>query len=76
MTTVHAQLVGDKVLLPRDDLERLMQLARRSEEIDLQVQEDDWPTLGMMRLAEQGGAFRFWLDPGEDIYTSGDGEPV
>ena len=76
MTTVHAQLVGDKVLLPRDDLERLMQLARRSEEIDLQVQEDDWPTLGMMRLAEQGGAFRFWLDPDEDIYTAGDGEPV
>lgn len=76
MTTVRAQLVGDKVLLPRDDLERLMQLARRSEEVDLQVQEDDWPTLGLMRLADQGGAFRFWLDEGEDMYSPNDGEPV
>jgi hypothetical protein len=76
MTTIHAQLIGAKALLPRDDLDRLLELARRSEAIDLQVQEDDLPTLGMMRLAEQGGAFDFWQEEGEDIYTIDDGEPV
>ena len=76
MTTIHAQIIGAKALLPRDDLERLLELARRSEASDLQVQEDDLPSLGMMRLAEQGGAFDFWREKGEDIYTLEDGEPV
>lgn len=31
----------------------------------------DW-----MRLAETGGAFDFWLDPSEDVYTLSDGTPV
>ena len=76
MTTIHAQLIGDKALLPRNELERLLELARRSEAVDLQLQQDDLPTLGMMRLAEQGGAFEFWLDKGEDIYSMNDGEPL
>ncbi|MBW3539824.1 MAG: hypothetical protein KY476_06110 [Planctomycetes bacterium] len=29
-----------------------------------------------MRLAERSGAFSFWDDPGEDIYTDDDGEPI
>ncbi len=29
-----------------------------------------------MRLAGQGGAFDFWLEEGEDIYSVEDGEPV
>jgi hypothetical protein len=29
-----------------------------------------------MRLVEQGGAFDFWLEDGEDIYSAQDGEPV
>jgi len=76
MTTIHVQRIGDKALLPQGDFERLIQLARRSEEISLQVQEDDVPTLGIMRLAEQGGAFDFWLEEGEGIYAPEDGEPV
>jgi hypothetical protein len=32
---------------------------------------DDW-----LRLAEHGGAFDFWNDPDEDIYTLQHGEPV
>jgi hypothetical protein len=39
------------------------------------MQEDDVPTLGIMRLAEQSGAFDFWQE-GEDIYSIEDGEPV
>jgi hypothetical protein len=71
MTTVHAQLVGDKAVLPRAEFERLVELARRSEEIKLQMHEDDVPTLGIMQLAEQGGAFD-WLADEEDLYTVDD----
>ena len=68
-------MIGDRALLSRSDLERLVEIARNSEEIDLRVREDDLPTFGMMRLADAGGSFEFWNDPGEDIYTISDGEP-
>ena len=69
MTTVHAQFVGDKAMLPRAEFERLVELARQSEGIELQMYEDDVPTLGIMLLAEQGGSFDFWNQEGEDIYS-------
>jgi hypothetical protein len=46
------------------------------EETTVQMHEDDVPTLGIMRLAEQGGTFDFWREVGEDIYSAEDGEPV
>jgi hypothetical protein len=76
MTTIHAQLIGDKALLSRRELERLVELARQSGEIDVHLQEDDVPTIGIMRLAEQGGAFDFWHEDGEEIYSAEDGEPI
>ncbi|HEV3260948.1 MAG TPA: hypothetical protein VG013_29115 [Gemmataceae bacterium] len=76
MTTIHAQLVGDKALLLRSEFEQLLGLARQSEVVDLQVQPHDLPTPDVMTLAEQGGAFDFWREAGEDIYTTHDGEPV
>jgi len=76
MTTVHAQVVGDTALLPKAEFERLVELARQSEEIELQLLEDDLPTRSIMRLAEQSGAFDFWREEGEDIYSAEDGEPV
>ncbi|ETX02154.1 MAG: hypothetical protein ETSY2_36125 [Candidatus Entotheonella gemina] len=71
MTTVHAQLVGDKAVLSRAEFERLVELAQATEEIDLQRVEDDVPTIGIMRLAEQGGAFD-WLAGEDDLYTVDD----
>ena len=71
MTTVHAQLVGDKAILSRTEFERLVALARKSDEVELQMQEEDLPTLGIMRLAELGGAFD-WLADEEDLYTVND----
>jgi hypothetical protein len=68
MTTVQAQLIGDEAVLPRAVFERLVELARRSEEIELRTVHDDVPTQGIMRLAEQGGAFD-WLAEEEDLYT-------
>jgi hypothetical protein len=76
MTTIHIQQIGDKALLPRSELDQLVELARLNESINVETEEDDVPTIALMRLAEQGGAFRFWLDKAEDIYSSTDGEPV
>lgn len=76
MITVHATMIGERAVLLRSDLEQLLELARRSGAVDLQMEEDDLPTQSIMRLAEQGGAFDFWKEPGEDIYTLEDGEPI
>jgi hypothetical protein len=76
MTIIQAQLVGDRAILPRSQLEHLLELARRSEPVDIQLSEDDMPTANIMRLAEAGRAFEFWHDAGEDIYSANDGESV
>jgi hypothetical protein len=76
MTTIHVHRIGDQALLPQSEFEQLVELARQREEIAVEVQENDVPTAAVMRLAEQGGAFDFWEDQGEDIYSSQDGEPV
>ncbi len=76
MTIIHAQLFDDGALLPRSEFERLVELARKSEEVEVQLQEDDAPTQSLMRLAEQGGAFDFWCDESENIYSAEDGEPI
>lgn len=76
MTTVHAQLIGDQALVPRADLEQLLELARQSGEVELQIIEEDVSTKAIMRLADEGGSFGFWSEPGEDIYTLEDGRPV
>jgi len=76
LTTIQAHLVGHMALIDRGDLDRLLELARRSEEVRLETAEDDLPTITQMRLAEQGGAFDFWKEPAEDIYSLQDGEPI
>ena len=76
MATIHVQCIGDKALLSQSDLAQLVELAQRWEAITVLRQEDDVPTLGIMRLMEQGGAFDFWKEEGEDIYSTEDGEPV
>ena len=76
MTTIHVQHIGDKALLPQSELEQLVDLARLHEGIAVQIEADDVPTLAMMRLAEQGGAFDFWREEGEDVYSQSDGEPL
>ncbi len=76
MTTIHIRYIGENVLVPQGELERLVELAQHYEEITVQRQEDDVPTWGIMRLVEQSGAFDFWQEEGEDIYSAEDGEPV
>jgi len=43
----------------------------RSEKITVHIEEDDLPAMGIMQLAEQGGAFA-WLAEEEDLYTVDD----
>jgi len=76
MTTIHVQHIGDKAVLPQQELNRLIELARRWEEIMVQTPDDDVPTVDIMRLVEQGRSFDFWKEEGEEIYSAGDGEPV
>jgi hypothetical protein len=76
MTIIHAQLFDDGAVLLRSEFERLVELARKSEEVEVQLQEDEAPTQSIMRLAEQGGAFDFWRNEGENIYSAEDGEPI
>ena len=76
MTTIHVQHIGDKAVLSQREFERLIDIARQCEEIVLQLHEDDVPTPGIMRLVEQAGAFDFWRESGEDIYSAEDGDAV
>lgn len=76
MTTIHVQRIGDKALLPQSELDQLVELAGQHQQIALQIHEEDVPTVGMMRLAEEGGVFDFWMEEGEDIYSAEDGEPA
>jgi hypothetical protein len=76
MTTIYVQHVGDKAVISQEEFEQLIDIARQCEEIVVQRHEDDIPTPGIMRLAEQGGSFNFWREAGEDIYSAEDGEPV
>jgi len=73
---IHAQLLGSNVLLPRRDWDLLLGLARRRDEVEVRMETDEVSTTSLMKLAEEGGAFDFWRDDGEDVYTLEDGEPV
>jgi predicted DNA-binding antitoxin AbrB/MazE fold protein len=37
---------------------------------------EDIPTAALHELAAQSGSFDFLADPGEDVYSPDDGEPV
>lgn len=76
MTVIHAQVIGDQVLLPLPEWERIIEIAQRSEKIAIQPPEDDPSSSAWMKFIEMGGAFDFWKEPGEDIYSLEDGEPV
>jgi hypothetical protein len=76
MTTIHVHRIGDQALLPQSEFEQLVELARHREEIAVEVHEDEPSTAALMRFAEQGGAFDFWEDKDEDVYSPQHGEPV
>jgi hypothetical protein len=46
MIRLHAHLVGDTVVLPPAEFEQLVELARRSAEVAVHIEEDDTPAAG------------------------------
>ena len=73
MVRIYAQSLGaDKVVLDSEALQRLIDTARKVEEVELIEVGGDIPTEGLMRLAQAGGSFDFLNDPREDIYTPDD----
>ena len=76
MTIIHAQWIGGQAVVPKQDFERLLELARKSEPVGVHTTDDDLSTQDMMRLAATGGAFDFWNAPGEDVYSVEDAEPI
>ena len=73
MVRIHAEPVGpDKALVNREELGKLIEVARKVEEVELLEAGDDLPTAGLERIAAEGGSFRFLQDAREDIYTVND----
>lgn len=73
MVRVHAEPVGpDKALVSREELGKLIEAARKVEEVELIESVDDLPAAGLMRIAAEGGSFQFLEDPREDLYTVND----
>jgi hypothetical protein len=69
MTIIHAQLIDGQEVLPKADFDRLLELARKNEAVVVQSSPDA-EELSPMLAAIQGGAFDFWNDPEEDLYSS------
>jgi len=73
MVKVHAQQVGpEKALVDRGELQRLIEVARQVEKVELIEIQEDLPTEGLMRLVQEGGSFSYLADPREDVYTLND----
>lgn len=73
MVRILAEWVGpDKALVNREQLAKLIEVARKVEEVELLEAGDDLPAAGVERVAAEGGGFRFLEDAREDIYTVND----
>ncbi len=56
MVRIHAEPVGpDKALVNRQELGKLIEVARKVEEVELLELGDDLPIAGLERIAAEGG---------------------
>ncbi len=73
MVKLHAVRLGPgKALVDRGELDRLIEAARKVEEVELIERSDDVPTEGLMGLTEAAGSLEYLLDPREDVYSVND----
>jgi len=75
MTKIRVEVFGDKALLAKADLERLVKLAGRCEDVEV-TQQPEHLDSRLMQRAQKGGAFDFWVEEGEGIYSSSDGQAL
>ena len=59
----------NQIIISAEDLQKLVEMAQKVEPIEIEIEEADFQTKDLMRLAENGGAFDFLHDEREDIYT-------
>ncbi len=75
LPVIHAEMWGNKTLIPRAELERPFEIARVTEPVEFEIASNDSAD-NMMRMADEGKSFDFWLAPEVNIYSAEDGEPV
>jgi len=75
VATIHTQWIGNKAILPKEELEQLIKIAKESEEIELR-QTELIQTKEIVELLEKSGTFDFWKEEAENIYTMEDGEAI
>jgi flagellar motility protein MotE (MotC chaperone) len=77
MTTIHAEIRDERAILPLKEFERLMELARLSEAVEVldtsaeACGEDEMTNREWLQLAQDGGAFD-WLADEPDLYSEAD----
>ncbi len=60
----------NQVIISQEDLRKLIEIAEKTEPIE--IEEIDFQTEDLMRLAENGGALDFLSDEREDVYSVDD----
>ena len=75
MTTIHTQWIGNKTIVPKEEFEQLVEIAKEREEIELQPTELV-ESSQVIDLLGKSGSFDFWKEEGEDIYSIEDGEAI
>ena len=71
MTTIHVTEVGNRAWIDRDELNKLIELAKCGDDVNLEITGDEVTTQDLMRLADAGGAFD-WLRDEPDLYSEAD----
>ena len=62
----------NQAIINLEALKRLIDVAKKVDEIEIDEVIDDLPTEGLMRLAETSGALNFLKDEKENIYSVDD----
>jgi hypothetical protein len=75
VTTIHTQWIGNKTIVPKEEFEQLVEIAKKREEIELQPTELV-ESSQIIDLLGKSGSFDFWKEEGEDIYSIEDGEAI
>jgi hypothetical protein len=75
VTTIHTQWLGNKIIIPKEEFEQLIEIAKKREEIELQTTELV-ESGKIIDLLGKSGSFDFWKQEGEDIYSIEDGEAI
>jgi hypothetical protein len=75
MTTLHVQEVAGHALVSREELDQLVALARRSDDVQLEVKaspaDEEMSTSQLTALLQQSGALA-WLQREDELYSESD----